>query len=266
MANKQVENRRLVFYTGTADPQYWDKHWSKLDRRDAYDQAWKGNLGLLERPFTTYLPKPGRILEAGCGIGQYVIALRQKGYDIEGIDFASETVDRVKAIYPDVPITYGDATNIDAENGAFAGYISLGVIEHRREGPEPFIREAARVLKGSGVAIFTVPYFNGLRRLKDCLGIYRTEVKPGKFYQYAFTLGEIRALIEDAGFNILAYHGYDSYKCLKDEIRTIGLVTSKTIYGYDMASIIQKVLSKVRIVEDRAGHMLLLVCQRTSWQ
>ncbi len=262
LITKRVESGRLVFYDSAADSEYWDDHWAGLDKKAAYEAAEKGSLGLLEKPFISYLPRKGRILEAGCGIGQYVIALRYRGYDVEGIDFAPETVSAIHAAYPDAPVSLGDATAIDAEAGAFTGYISLGVIEHRREGPEPFIREAARVVKESGVAIFTVPYFNIIRRAKGRLGMYEKPLETRKFYQYAFRENEICSLLEKWGFEVIERQGYDSYKCLKDEVALIGMLQRLSIMGYDVASLAQRFLSRIRFVEDNAGHMMLIVGQR----
>ena len=41
-----------------------------------------------------YAPLNGKILEAGCGVGQYVIYFKKMGFDIEGIDISNETVEK----------------------------------------------------------------------------------------------------------------------------------------------------------------------------
>ena len=39
------------------------------------------------------------------------------------------------AVPLDLPVREGDVTRLDVRDGSFAGYVSLGVMEHRREGP-----------------------------------------------------------------------------------------------------------------------------------
>ena len=86
------------------------------------------------------------------GLGQDVLALRVRGYDAEGVDWGSETVQAVRELYPELPIRASDVTQMEVPDGYYKGYISLGVVEHRQEGPQPFLKEASRVLERDGVA------------------------------------------------------------------------------------------------------------------
>ena len=62
----------------------WERHFS-LRFYDPYKQ---GQLGMYKALFCRFLPKTGRILEAGCGLGQYVVALEERGYTVDGVDLA----------------------------------------------------------------------------------------------------------------------------------------------------------------------------------
>ena len=76
---------------------------------------------------------------------------------------------------------------IDSPDNQYDAYISIGVVEHRIDGPEPFLVEANRVLKPGGIAFISVPYVNPLRRFKSLLGCYKHQVTEKEiFYQYAF--------------------------------------------------------------------------------
>lgn len=259
---KRVESGRLIFFSFSADSQFWDDQWGAMDKESVYAVAERGELGWFEPYFTRYLPREGRILEAGCGLGQFVVALRSRGYEAEGLDWAAETVDDLKRRYPEIPVARGDATRIACENEAYGGYISLGVIEHQRSGPDDFIKEAHRVLRNDGVALFTVPCFNPLRRLKARLGAYRRSPGDVDFYQYAFSQGEIAGRIQDAGFEIVEVRPFDSYKGLKDEIGVPRFISNGTLAGYDLGALTQRLLSRLSLVERFAGHMVLLVCRK----
>ena len=148
--SKQIAvGQRLVYYKTKPDSNFWDEHWKDQISPETYKRADRGKLGFFERPFTQYLPKSGRILEAGCGLGQYVLALRSRGYDCEGVEWGEDTVQAIKALRPEAPIRIGDVTQLDVPDGYYTGYISLGVVEHQPEGPEKFLQEAKKYLKSA---------------------------------------------------------------------------------------------------------------------
>jgi SAM-dependent methyltransferase len=164
--------------------------------------ARNGRLAWYEKPFGQYLPRKGRILEAGCGLGQWVLALRARGYEAEGVEWSTKTVDEVRRLVPDLPIRAGDVRQLDVPDGYYAAYISLGVVEHVREGPESFLQEAHRVLTPGGVILIAVPRFHVLRRLKARLGMYPSPCDGTRFYQYAFTHGEFLSLLSRYRFKV----------------------------------------------------------------
>lgn len=252
-----VEDGRLVYYRASADSQFWDNHWRDWVSKSVFRGPQRGRLGLLNKPFVRWLPKTGRILEAGCGLGQVVMALRARGWDAEGIDYSAETVARVLELFPDLPIRDGDVRSIPCEDGAFAGYVSLGVVEHRREGPAPYLQEAFRVLHPGGIAIISVPHFHPLRRRKACQGKYDTASDGIPFYQYAFSISEISALLREAGFEVLDAIPYDGFKGIKDEYphlkRPLQILQKVPILGWCV---------KRWLKHCAYGHMVAMVCRR----
>jgi SAM-dependent methyltransferase len=222
--------------------------------------AERGALGRFEEPFLRYLPRDGRVVDAGCGLGQYVLALRVRGYDVEGVEWGSGTVAAVRVLYPDLPIRVGDVTHLEVPDGHYAGYISLGVVEHRREGPEPFLREAFRVLSPGGVACISVPYFHPLRRLKACLGLYRGQTGDLEFYQYAFTETEFIRFLQEAGFKVTDRMLYDGFKGLKDEISPL----RQMIEWRGIGRLVKRWLVSWKWAEQNFGHMILYVCRKVA--
>jgi SAM-dependent methyltransferase len=118
-----------------------------------------------------YLPKSGKIIEAGCGLGRFVKYLSDRGYDnIIGIEYNRETVHCIKKIAPELNIIQGDVLSMPYQAHSIDGIISLGVIEHfPSEGCDRPIKEMYRILKSGGMAIITVPSFNLIRRIKKYL-------------------------------------------------------------------------------------------------
>lgn len=257
-AERRVEDGRLVYYLRAADAAFWDQHWKTSISPELYEKTKHGYLGQFEDLFVRYLPRRGRILEAGCGLGQHVQALCARGYDIEGVDWAPETVKAVNALYPDLPIRVGDVTRLEVPDGYYSGYISLGVVEHRQEGPEPFLHEAYRVLEPGGVAFISVPYFNSLRRLKAHLERHQGQTEGLEFYQYAFTKTEFTKILRAAGFKIIDQGTYGGAYCVKAEIPQLAPVFRYRGIGWRL----RNWLYRRKFIKTHLDHMFLMVCQK----
>jgi SAM-dependent methyltransferase len=263
LADRIFADRRLIYYREEADPDFWDQHWRAQFAPGIYRTSETGSLGIFpDHLFTRWLPGTGKIIEAGCGYGQLVLALRVRGYDAEGIDSAGETVELIKTHRPDIPVRRGDVTCIDAPDGHYAGYTSIGVVEHRKDGPEPFLREAWRVLAPGGIAIFTVPWVNPVRRMKAALGLYRGIGGEGTFYQYAFSRREFCFLLRQCGFEIVEWTSYDPLKGLRDEVSLVGRMLDSPLIGKMVARIVGGVFRVLPWLGRGTGHMLLVVARR----
>ena len=254
-----VEGRRLAYYRSRVKADYWDTHWEGHLSQEMYKGAEDGHLGWFEEPFNCYLPHNGLILEAGCGLGKYVLALRVRGYDVEGVESGAGTVRTVRQLYPDLPIRVGDVTHLEVPQGHYSGYISLGVVEHCREGPELFFQESYRVLKPGGIALFSVPYFHPLRRLKALLGFYKGQCDGLDFYQYAFTEEEFCSLLQGKGFTVIDRFLYDGFKGVKDEIPFLLNVFQRKYVGWRL----EQWLRSSEWIEQTLGHMILFACRKT---
>lgn len=179
----------------------WDDIWKKTPSRDYWKYALSGRLaGDYERLFFKYLANQSRLLEAGCGVGQVVLALRARGFDCYGLDFAEAVVDLLKENFPDVPIQRGDIRALPYPNSYFDGYISLGVIEHFVDGQKGMLEEAARVLKPGGYAFVSVPAFNEYRKLRSRLGLYCKQADL-PFFESCISVEELKSLLSNAGFD-----------------------------------------------------------------
>lgn len=255
---RRMEGGRLTYYRQAADAAYWDEHWGALPS-DIFTRARRyGTIPTLQALFTRYLPPDGLILEAGCGTGSMVAALQGMGFQAEGIDYAEQTIKAALAIEPDLPLKVGDVLAIDAPDGHYAGYVSLGVVEHRREGPEPFLSEAYRVLRVGGVACISTPYLHPLRALKGRLGLYRGQAEDLPFYQYAYPRDQLQAHLEAAGFTVLDWSPYDGFKGIKDELPFLQRVFKWRGVGWRL----KRWLENAPSVEKRFGHMQMFICQK----
>lgn len=254
-ASRICEYNRLAYYR--EDSFTWDRHWAPNINADSLFPPNAYDLGQLNF-MLPYLPRKGRVLEAGCGMGQIVYLLRKNGFDCDGVDNAAETIARIRELKPDLPLRVEDLLQLSVPDATYSGLVSLGVVEHRQQGPEPFLIESLRILEPGGVAIFTVPHFSPLRRIKARLGCYKARVS-GNFYQYAFTLDEFTRFVEQAGFEVIAKHYYDVWKGLKDEIPPLAWLNKKAC-----ASRMALLFNKQQWLLPHVAHMLALVCRKPA--
>lgn len=97
-----------------------------------------------------------RVLDVGCGVGQVVQQLQNRGLDAQGVDVSEPNIRAAKrraggcALY--------DGKRLPFDGGYFHAVGAFNVLEHVEE-PEDFIRELARVLAPSGRLVISSPNF-----------------------------------------------------------------------------------------------------------
>jgi SAM-dependent methyltransferase len=198
----------LAYYSATAREDFWTEHWGGHSVDELLAVASASPLTAL---ITGALPRAGLVLEAGCGLGQYVILLRRLGWRVAGVDRSVTALAAARRAAA-VPLAASDLRALAIRTGAVAAYVSLGVVEHDPDGPGAILAEARRVLAPGGVLVLSVPYVNGARRV-GAPWIRRRQAAVraggGAFYQYAFTRRELLALLRAHGFTPRRAHPYD---------------------------------------------------------
>lgn len=211
------EAGKLVFLKEKATPEFWDRKWQTQDWKKKITRS--RNSIYRARILKKYLPdKNSRILEGGCGNGNIVDAMDYWGYQVIGVDFASETVAKIKEVMPNLDVRYSDVMALDFEDDYFDGYWSVGVIEHFGEGYDDVLKEMNRVLKIGGYAFVSFPCISRLDRLKIFFSGYKkfTSVDmPDNFYQFGLDVKNVRKDFEDAGFQCLTMRRRQGWEGLK---------------------------------------------------
>jgi len=255
--------KRLLFFKKMEDT-FWDQLWAKEDIEAIYQNLSRFNI--VNRITKRYLnPEDGPILEGGCGLGQYVYSLNEAGYECYGIDVAEKTVAKIKETYPHLKIDVMDVRKLDYPDNYFAGYWSLGVIEHFFEGYDTIVREMYRVLKENGYLFITVPVMSLLRKFKAKSGFYpdwqEHEHTIKDFYQFAFNPKNVIKSFENKGFTLIDIKPYDGVKGLKDEVPAFKPFLQSLYNRKDLPSkSIKKIISIM--IRYFTNHMCLFVMQK----
>jgi len=204
----------LAYYSASAHADFWTEHWGGHSVPELLAVARRSPLTTL---IVNALPAGGVVLEAGCGLGQYVILLRERGWRAAGVDASLEALTACRRVAP-VPLAAADLRALAIRSGALGAYISLGVAEHDPDGPDAILAEARRVLAPGGTLVISVPYVNGLRRLGAPWLRRRARAVAaagGAFYQYAFSRAELLDALQRQGFVPVAAHPYDPARVLR---------------------------------------------------
>lgn len=254
--NRLVENDRLVYYKQTANKEYWEDLWLKETDLQTYLPYKNGKLFTFEKIFSRHLPKNGMILEAGCGPAQLVLGLNVRGYNCIGLDYAFSAMRRAIQVAGPLRLMCGDITALGLADESFSAIISIGVVEHRRAGPEPFLEEMYRIIKPGGTMLISVPYFNPLRRWRAGQGAYQDDVSGLDFYQNAFTRDEFCQFLEEAGFQIEKTYSYAHQNTLTQELHWL-----KKLPVF-LKNLTLRISKHVPYVNSEIGHMLMVVARK----
>ncbi len=252
--HRHVSGGRMAWYGQPSDEQYWYEYWKARLNSNYYASA-EACLFANDELGEVLLQamRPGGLhLEAGCGAGYWVAALKHHGLMIEGIEYAHDLVNLVHSVYPQLPIRWGDALAIDSPNNHYDSYLSFGVVEHRIEGPESFLSEAYRVLKPEGKIIISVPFFGPIRTLKSWLSLYERQRPALPFFQYGFGRKEFTAYLQQAGFSIESVQALYVHRLLLEEIALYRWLSS-----HPWSRFVKKWTEM--LLRNRDGHMLLVV-------
>jgi len=105
----------------------------------------------------------GRLLDVGCGPGQWTNFFHEAGVDVEGLDPVEEFIHDARTRYPTTPFRGGRAQQLDVASDTLGGILAwFSLIHlHPRDIGEP-LNEFARAIKPGGS--LAVGFFDGPAR------------------------------------------------------------------------------------------------------
>lgn len=157
-------------------------------------------------PYLRQLPPNARMLDGGCGLGEWTVNLSRAGYRVLGLDISEETVTRLHRAFPGVEFERGDIRDTGQPDDSFDAYFSWGTFEHFEEGMQSCIIEALRILRPGGYLFISVPFEN--LRVQQSSGLPSTgqesrEKRGRRFYQWRLTKAELHGELMQSGFQVL---------------------------------------------------------------
>ncbi|NHP13791.1 class I SAM-dependent methyltransferase [Rhodococcus sp. IC4_135] len=138
----------------------------------------------------------GRVLDAGCGPGQWTDFLAQRGLAVSGIDLVPEFVERARDQYPDLSFEVGGFEALDVEADSLGGVLSwYSLIHHHPQDIETALAEFARVIRPGGGLL--VGFFEGAS-----VEAFDHAATTG----YRWPVAELSQVLVTAGFDVIETH------------------------------------------------------------
>lgn len=217
-------SKSIYYMPKQSQVDYWENEW---DIRDLEKQIANGHKKawwpVLEDILKTEVGPDDLVVEAGCGMGQFVYLMHQMGKKVVGVDVTEKAVERTRKHYPELDLRVQDIRSFDLPDNSVKLMLSLGVLEHFKEGPHDSLKEAARVIQPNGIFFVTIPYNNYFRQLREPWWRVKHAVMQNKafqsitgssdieFYQYTYSEKEMTELLARYGFKVervLLHHSH----------------------------------------------------------
>ena len=103
----------------------------------------------------------GRLLDVSCGEGSFIRFARRAGFATTGIDFSAVALQKAQRRVPSTALALANAQQLPFTDNSFDVVTNIGSLEHYFD-PAQGVREMARVLRPSGVALVLLPNAFGL--------------------------------------------------------------------------------------------------------
>jgi len=155
---------------------------------------------LVNRLLQKHFPPPGRVVEGGVGSARNLLAFREQGYEVGGMDLMEASVAHAheRGLH-DVHV-HDLTQEWPFEPKSTDAVVLLDVIEHLSD-PVAALRHAHRILKPGGGALVTVPAYQWLfGEWDERLGHYRR-----------YTRKRLRKEAEEAGFSVSWLSHWNSF-------------------------------------------------------
>jgi SAM-dependent methyltransferase len=181
---------------------------------------------ILERIAGLALPPAAQALDVGCYPPHLLSALEQLGFRVQGVSSLHEKVDLENVVSLNI-----ESDRLPFADASFDLVLFTEIIEHMTIDPRRYLAEVRRVLRPGGRLLITTPNAVNLKnRAKMLLGrsvsfpleqLYTTNPDDDSIYgrhNREFTLGELRAVLGAAGFEVTAGSRFNSYGPFRERV------------------------------------------------
>lgn len=170
------------------------------------------------RAVERYAPK-GRVLDVGCGRGDFLQMMLDKGWECFGLELDKRVGERSKK---GLDLRCGSLSDVRFPDSYFEAVTFWHVFEHVKE-PEWTLKECSRILKPGGLLVLAVPNTASLQAKVGGSGWFHLDPP---FHMYHYSTENVTKLLEKNGFEVLRVRHfsfeYNPYGFLQSVYNRIG--------------------------------------------
>ena len=159
--------------------------WYQTPEGQQADELEKAVLGWLLQEF----PRPGSVLEIGCGTGHFSRWLSDQGLAVVGLDLSAAMLAEARALNG-VPLARGDALRLPFADGAFDLTALITTLEFLEQ-PQEALAEALRVAR-RGVILGVLNRWSLLGLQRRLAGLFRRTVYDAAHF---YSVGDLKRLL-----------------------------------------------------------------------
>lgn len=192
---------------------FYEAYWSPAGSPIPYDDPTTYERQcFLEQTLTYYLGRmekgaARKILDAGCGRGEFSDFMEEIGFDVTGIDIASAAVKNTRARRPNRSVYAGSLEDrLPFCKAEFDAIWCTEVLEHLFD-VHAALSEFNRVLHDNGILILTVPFHGLVKNIAIALTGFERHYNPYISHIRFFTKQSLNDSLKRAGFESLRWRG-----------------------------------------------------------
>ena len=196
----------------------------------------------------------GRILEVGCGGGEYLELMRQAGGDAYGVEYGDSAVAECRGKGQKVEKLYFEKGNETVASGPFDGFFILNWLEHIPNF-RLFLKALRKNLSDNAVGLVEVPNFSMMLQKGQVAEVTSEHL-------YYFTEETFATTLENSGFEVVSCHPIWHDYILSAEVRKRAPVDN-TLFVKRKSAICKEILEYVAAYRNvaiwGAGHQALAI-------
>ena len=136
---------------------YYNKHAEEFTA-----STFEVDMESLYQPFLAELPEGTRILDVGCGSGRDTLAFKNKGYQVDAIDYSEELVKKATRL-TGITIKLQSFYEIDVDEAYDGIWACASLLHCERDRLAEVVGKLITALKPNGVLYISFKYGNGDR-------------------------------------------------------------------------------------------------------
>ncbi len=184
--------------------------------------------------------RSGKLLDIGCGMGYFLAACRDWGYDVEGMDISEDSATYVRD-HLRLSVSVGTVDEIDYPQASFDVITMWHFLEHAPD-PRLYLKKTRKWLKPGGLLVVDVPNYTSTdarRAWQSWKGWHLP------FHLYHFTPETLCGLLAKQGFRVVRRKSYLS-ESVKEMLerkrvpRAIARLIARCYSGHSFAVVARK--------------------------